>query len=155
MHREMFRILRYGGFAVHEWPARYRIIEPHVIVPFAGFIGYQWWFKLWALVGIRSEFQQGLSADEVADRNAYYVVDGLNYVPNSCYRVVWKKLEFSSRWIEQAHFDTSGSSQIRLLARMNRVIPGIGLFFRNFHESFVVLRKPPPIALTTGRHSDD
>jgi SAM-dependent methyltransferase len=155
MHREMFRILRHGGYAVHEWPARYRIIEPHIFVPFGGFIGHRWWFKLWALVGIRNEFQQGLSADEVADRNAYYFVDGLNYVPNSCCQVVWKKLGFGYRWIEQAHFETSGSALIGLLGRMNRVIPGIGWLYRNFHERFVVLSKPPLIALATSRDSDD
>jgi SAM-dependent methyltransferase len=139
--RELHRILRPGGCAVHVFPARYSLIEPHIYVPMGGVIGHRWWFKLWALMGIRNEFQKGLSADETADRNAFYFVEGLNYVPNSCYEVVWQRLGFDYKWIDQENFDTSERALVRLVGTLNRVFPFIGWANRTFHTRRVFLKK--------------
>lgn len=37
------------------------------------------WLKLWAFLGIRNEFQQGLSWKEVYQRNIGYCKTGINY----------------------------------------------------------------------------
>ncbi len=77
--REIHRVLKTGGLSIHSLPSRYRIIEPHIRVPFGGVIQAKWWLKLWALLGVRNEYQKGLPWKEVCERNAGYCKNGLNY----------------------------------------------------------------------------
>jgi SAM-dependent methyltransferase len=131
--RELHRITRPGGHAIHIFPAPYCVIEPHIYVPFGGVFGHRWWYKLWALAGVRNEFQRELSADETADRNALFFVENLNYLPNSCYETVWKKLGYEFEWIDQETFDTSERATVRMLGRLNRILPLIGWLDRTYH----------------------
>ncbi len=141
MLRELHRVMRPGGVALHFFPARYGLIEQHIYVPIGGILGHRWWYKLWALFGIRNEFQKGLSADETADRNAYYFVEGLNYVPNSCYEVLWQRLGYEYKWIDQENFDTSERPIVRMVGKLNSVFPFIGWLNRTFHARQVCLKK--------------
>jgi len=140
--RELYRVMRPGGCALHAFPARYSLIEPHIYVPWGGVLGHRWWYKMWALLGIRNEFQKGSSADEVADLNAYYFIEGLNYVPNSCYEVVWRRLGYDFEWIDQENFDTSQRRLVRGIGKLNRALPLIGWLNRTFHTRRVLLRRP-------------
>lgn len=141
MYRELHRILRPGGSSIHVFPARYALLEPHFYVPLGSFIAHRWWYLLWAALGIRNEYQQGLSSKETADRNAYFLVEALNYVPNSCYHSVWPKLGYEYQWIDQQNFDTSERQLVRLIGRINRVFPLLGWLNRNFHTRRVWLRR--------------
>lgn len=138
---ELHRIMRPGGHALHVFPARYCPIEPHIYVPLGGLLGHRCWYKLWALLGIRNEFQKGLPADETADLNAFYFVEGLNYIPNSCYEIVWQRLGYEYKWIDQENFDTSERAIVRMVGKLNRVLPLIGWLNRTFHTRRVYLKK--------------
>ena len=140
--REMYRTMRPGGCAIHIFPARYCLLEPHIYVPFGGIFAHRWWYKLWALLGIRNEYQQGLSANEIADRNAYYFVESLNYVPNSCYEVVWRQLGYKFKWMDQENFETSERAFVRMIGHLNRALPFFGWLNRTFHTRRVLLCKP-------------
>ncbi len=134
---ELHRITKSGGHHLHLFPARYRPIEGHILVPFGGFIVHRWWYKLWALLGIRNQYQKGLSADETADRNAFFAVEALNYVPNSCYRVMWKKLGFSYRFVEREFFQSHGRQVMRFLGK----IWGIPALYRTVQSRLVYLSR--------------
>jgi SAM-dependent methyltransferase len=142
--RELYRVMRPGGCAIHVIPARYSLLDGHSYVPLGGILGHRWWYKLWALLGIRNEHQQGISANEVADSNAYYFVERLNYVPNSSYEVVWPRLGYDYKWIENEHFDTSERALLRILGKLNRMLPLICWLSRTFLTRHVLLRKPVP-----------
>jgi SAM-dependent methyltransferase len=77
---ELRRVMKPGAVFLHCFPSRYIPIEPHVFVPGATVIRTHWWFMLWALLGIRNEFQHGLGPAEVAARNAKYLNTGTNYL---------------------------------------------------------------------------
>jgi len=139
--RELHRVMRPGGCAIHVFPARYSFLEQHMFVPFGGVFAHRWWYKLWALLGIRNKHQEGMSPQEVAERNAFYFVDGLNYVSNSCYEVVWDNLGYEYRWIDQENFDTSERVFVRLVGKLNQVLPLIGWLNRTFHTRRVLLKK--------------
>lgn len=141
MMRELHRVMRPGGHALHVFPARYSAIEPHIKVPLGGVFGHRWWYWIWSLLGVRNEFQEGLSAAETADRNAFYFVEGLSNVPNSCYEVVWAQLGYYYKWIDQENFDTSQRALVRAIGKVNRVLPAIGWANRTFHTRRVYLRK--------------
>ncbi len=78
--KEIYRVLKHGGASIHSLPSRYRVIEPHIKVPFAGIIHSKGWLKFWAKLGIRNEFQTGLSWNEVLERNDGYCRECVNYM---------------------------------------------------------------------------
>ena len=76
---EIHRVLKKGGATLHSLPSPYRLSEAHIKVPFGGVIQSRSWLKLWARLGVRNEFQKGLSWQETYRRNVGYCRDGLNY----------------------------------------------------------------------------
>lgn len=77
---EIKRVLKPDGVALHVFPSRYRLIEPHVLVPLATMIQEYWWLRLWAAVGIRNQFQQGMSAVETAHHNHRFLTRYTHYL---------------------------------------------------------------------------
>ena len=137
--QELLRITKPGGHGLHLIPARYMPIEGHIKVPFGGVLQHRAWYKLWASLGIRNEFQKGLSADETADHNAYFITDATRYVATSCYRVMWKAIGFEYRFAEQQFFDTHPRSSMRMIGKLGW--PAMVLY-RTFRSRILHLRKP-------------
>lgn len=80
--KEMHRVLKPGGIGFHIFPGRYVLIEPHVFVPLATLFRNRSWLYLWAMLGIRNQFQIGKSAREVCDLNYRYLNSHTNYPTN-------------------------------------------------------------------------
>ena len=114
-------------------------IEVHILVPFGGMFQHRWWYKLWASLGIRNEYQKGLSADETADYNAYFATEATRYVPTSCYRVLWKTIGFDYRFVEQEFFDSHSRSLIRAIGKLG---PPAAWLYRIFRSRIVYMHKP-------------
>lgn len=136
--QELHRITKPGGHGVHLIPARYMPLEGHIRVPFGGVIQHRWWYKLWASLGIRNKHQVGLSADETADHNAYFITDATRYIATSCYRVMWKQIGFEYRFAEQQFFDSHPRSSMRMIGKLGW--PAMVLY-RTFRSRIVHLRK--------------
>lgn len=79
--REIQRVLKPGGAFLHIFPARYKILEPHVFVPFGTVLRSRWWLKSWALIGIRNRFQRDMSAAEACAANLEFLTLHTNYLP--------------------------------------------------------------------------
>lgn len=77
---EIARVMRPGGVAIHTFPARYVPIEPHIHVPLGAAIQNYYWFLLWAVLGIRNEFQRQMNAVACAQSNLHYARTGLKYL---------------------------------------------------------------------------
>ncbi len=80
--REIHRVLKPGGISLHIFPGRYVFLEPHVFVPLATLFRNRTWLYLWALLGIRNQFQTRKTAREVADLNYQYLNAHTNYLPD-------------------------------------------------------------------------
>lgn len=76
---EIRRVLKPGGCSLHFFPARYRPIEPHVFVPFAGVFRSYGYLLFWAFFGIRNSFQQGWDFKKVARMNREYLTTRTTY----------------------------------------------------------------------------
>ena len=77
---ELHRVMRPGGVFLHSFPSRYRCIEGHIFVPMTSMFRPRWWLWLWAALGIRNEFQVGLPAAEVVERNVQFLERGTLYL---------------------------------------------------------------------------
>lgn len=141
--RELHRVMKPGAIAIHSFPGSHCLIEPHNYVPFGGVIPHYWWYRLWAGLGIRNEYQRANNCDarQSARWNAFRFVENLNYVNSAFYKVVWEEIGFEWKWLTQESFDLHHSPVIRLVGRANRVLPVFGWLFRTLFSRKVLLRK--------------
>jgi ubiquinone/menaquinone biosynthesis C-methylase UbiE len=80
---EIKRVLKPEGFSLHFFPSRYKIIETHLFIPFASTIQNYYWLLFWAYLGVRNEYQKGISARQAAERNYKYLKNNTNYLSKS------------------------------------------------------------------------
>lgn len=141
--QEIVRVLKPGGVSVHVIPAKWQVIEPHIKVPFGGlrFLKRYPYYVLWATLGIRNEFQQGLFAREVAARNYHYAHTGLNYWSSRQYKRLFNTLPITWSWEELTYMDASYKPRIRQLARLARRIPVITSLIRTLWVRILFLVK--------------
>ena len=76
---ELRRVLKPGGVGINVFPPPMRILEGHVLVPFASILRQRAWLYLWARLGIRNQFQEGLPARQVMQINHAYLRDHTTY----------------------------------------------------------------------------
>jgi len=77
---EIARVTKPDAVMLHFFPARYTPIEPHIFVPLAGFFHPRWWLLLWALLGVRNQYQHGLTAAQTVASNENFLRDMVNYL---------------------------------------------------------------------------
>ena len=77
---DVARLLKPSGCSVHIFPRRTMLIEPHIYVPLGGVVQHWLWFYVWALAGIRNEYQEHMGARDAADNNMRYCRTGLKYL---------------------------------------------------------------------------
>lgn len=134
---ELHRVMKPGGICVHMFPTRYRLIEGHIFVPLAGFFAPRWWLRLWAALGVRNQFQRGMTAAPVAVDNAWFLASQTNYM---------------SPALVDAHFgeyfDTHQGERNFLSFRRPLVaqVPGLAWLYRTLSSRVIVGRKAPGIA---------
>jgi SAM-dependent methyltransferase len=141
--REIHRVLKPGGLAIHHFPTRWYLPrEPHIYVPLANFFCPdvpRWWLKLWARLGVRNEFQQGLSDDEVVKRNVQYCRDGLWYMTCGQYERISNAVYGNCEWAMTTLIKHSDGG----FASLARKIPFLpwGFIGRHFRLALMVHRK--------------
>lgn len=138
---ELHRITRRGGRHFHIIPSPYRLVEPHIRVPLGSFISRPAWYRFWARLGFRGKFAHALSAAEAAERALLYRQQGLHYVSSAVYKVIWRRLGFDYRFVDQEYFDTHWRTGLRLVGRANRVLPVFGWLKRVFRVRHVLLTR--------------
>ncbi|MEP6991119.1 MAG: class I SAM-dependent methyltransferase, partial [bacterium] len=121
---EIHRVLKADGCTLHDFPARWRPIEAHVHVPFAGVWRSRFYLGLWARLGVRNEFQHGLAADEVTARNAAYLTTQTKYLPK---REIARHFERYFRIVRFAEslFIQHSWGRLHRLSRLAQLVPGV------------------------------
>lgn len=100
---EIARVLKPEGQAIHLFPSKWYLLgEPHMHVPLVSWFWPKvprWWLALWAMAGIRNEFQKGMTWRQVVAMNADYCSLGLAYFSRSQYeRLAPGKIHWASRF---------------------------------------------------------
>lgn len=142
--QEIARVLKPGGVTLHAFPARWRPLEPHFFVPFAGAIQARWWFTLWARLGVRNSYQRGLPASEVVDRNLAFSRDGVRYPDSRTIRREWSGcfdvVDFAER--EYVRALRSVSRVARVTHSLATIFPPVVNLYRNAHFRVILARQP-------------
>lgn len=141
---EIHRVLRYGGVAMHGFPGKWYLpVEPHIHVPL---VNWFWplpqrpWLALWAIVGIRNEYQMGLSWREVTNRNATYAREGLCYRTSRHYNAVSDRVFGNHEWAMRFAIQHSPGGAAALARRLP-LRSLTGWLTREFREGFLIQRK--------------
>lgn len=140
--RELHRITKPGGRHFHIIPSPYRLLEPHLRVPFGGVIATPGWYRFWARLGFRSPNSASVSPTEAAERAVLYFHSGLKYVSSAGYAILWRRLGYQYRFVDQEYFDTHWRGSLRTLGKLNRVVPIFGWLKRVFRVRHVLLTRP-------------
>ncbi len=136
--REIHRVLKPGGVSLHTFPGRHVPIEPHVFVPFATVIRNRTWLYLWAVLGIRNDFQVGKTASEVARLNHAYLHAHTHYPPKS--EILDKACVFSEAAFREDVFFFPGPEELKHRSRKKRLFVFLGgdRMRAWFHGTFVM-----------------
>jgi SAM-dependent methyltransferase len=125
---EIYRVLRKGGLMLHHLPGKWYLPrEPHILVPFVSWMSPhvpRWWLSLWAIFGIRNQYQKGFSWRQVVDVNTTYVKTGIDYWSHKklheCVIAVFGNCQFPNHYFIK-HADGG-------FARVARRLPVPGFF---------------------------
>ena len=139
--REIHRVLKSEGVSVHVIPAKWQIIEQHLLIPFGGLIKSYPYYYFWALLGIRTKWQKGLSAKETASRNLKYAKECLNYVGCREYQRMMSQIPFRCSWEDLAYMKASYKNNIQKLAALSEKFPVIPVLIRLFVQRVLFLQK--------------
>src|SRR5665213_28540 len=111
---EIARVLKPNGLGIHMFPAKWFLpVETHIKVPFVSWMWPNvpiWWLALWAILGVRNEFQRGMKWRNVVAVNRDYCRDGLHY---------WRVHQFRALFAE-TFGDYSDLSLLKLRVGQNR-----------------------------------
>ncbi|MDP8993365.1 MAG: class I SAM-dependent methyltransferase [Pseudomonadota bacterium] len=143
---EIKRVLKPGGLSMHVFPAKWYLpTEPHMFVPLVSWLWPhvpRWWLALWARLGIRNEFQQGLSAADVVEKNVKYSREGISYLSTRAWTRVSMRVFGNVSWPMDIYLAGVGGG----VAKIWRKLPFkrlIGLLSREMRMAFMVHRKMP------------
>jgi SAM-dependent methyltransferase len=140
---EIARVLRSDAISIHVFPSRWRPVEPHMFVPLGGRFQSFSILRLWALLGIRNNWQRGLPAAEVALANVQYCKTGISYPTAAEWRARAGRLFQSVDWAERDFIAASaGVSRISAALANVAAVPAVERLYRALHTRVLVLRRP-------------
>lgn len=141
---EIHRVLKPGGYAIHILPGRWYLpTEPHIFVPLVNWFWPRvprWWLGLFALLGIRNEFQKDMTWRQVRDSNHAYCATGLSYWSTARYREVSDRI-FGRCFYPMELFLAQPGGGFNRLARRLPFKRLLGLVSREFRMGVLVQQK--------------
>jgi SAM-dependent methyltransferase len=138
---EIHRVLKAGGVARLSFPARWRPVEGHVRVPLGGVLRHSAWLWLWALLGVRNEFQRGMGAAATVADNRRYLDEHLFYWTGPQLRSMLDVAFDEHRFNELGYLEHSRGRAHRWLLGPARACPPIAPLLRTFHVREILVRK--------------
>jgi SAM-dependent methyltransferase len=136
---EIRRVLRSGGTSLHFFPSPYLLREPHVYVPLATVIQWRPWLRFWASLGVRNEFQAGLSAREVARLNYVYLRENTTYYSRRRTLRYARSVFPRARFLEIERLSVRSSKQSGLVDAVARRFPVLMTVWSETHERALLL----------------
>lgn len=138
---ENHRVQRDNGLSMHIFPGRYTPIEGHVFVPLASIHRSYPWLYLWALLGVRNQFQKGKGAKEVAQINWRYLREQTNYPSSKAIRSLFERRFSQVEFREELFLAAAASARAKLVNRLTSALPVLLPLYRNCWNRVLVARR--------------
>lgn len=142
--REIHRVLKPGGYSMHLYPGKWYIpYEPHIYVPLLNFFyPYypKWWLSLWAILGVRNEFQKKTPWKQVVTENLKYCRTGLSYWTTQQYCKLSLRIFGNCLWPMEFYIENSSGG----FARFFKKLPFktfSGFLSREMRTAFMIQQK--------------
>lgn len=138
---ELRRILKPGGISINIFPSKYRFIEPHVKVPFAGMFQSMTYFKMWSYLGLRAKSQNRMSVDEVASFNYDLITYRTNYLSRSQLRKLLEPYFCQVLFVERYFIKHGTGKAARYLGKIIDNAPILASLYGVMHTNVLCLTK--------------
>jgi SAM-dependent methyltransferase len=136
---EIQRVLKPGGSTLHIFPSRWHILESHVFVPLASVFQSLPYLSMWAILGIRNQYQKGKTWREIAQLNADFLQTQTTYLSAQAIRehamATFGNIQFPHQNYVRHHYGKIG--QIGRLFP----IPGYSALATTFGHRAIYMRK--------------
>jgi len=142
---EIKRVLKPGGRSFHVFPARYRPMEPHILVPFATMIQSRPYLLFWSLMGFGDG--KGLSAWQTACKEHDFLKHQTRYLSKKEIRQLVEADFGNAEFVERHLWKYNGGKSgfiYRSLKRLGlqRAIPLATVLLSPFGRRAVFFAKP-------------
>lgn len=137
---QLHSLLAPGGVSLHIFPSKRVIIEPHIKVPFASWGQNRWYLLVWALMGVRNEFQKKSSVMDTWKVNVEFMKANVNYLPKKEIQEYFQSCFKEFYWAESLYVKHS-SGRLNRLPSFVRNSSFVRWFIENFHVNVLVVRK--------------
>jgi len=144
---EISRVLKADGCCLHIFPSRYKMIEPHSLVPFATVLRSYPWLYIWAALGIRNQHQRDLSIRETVDRNSRYLAGHTNYLTKAQVRQHFENSFGEVKFCEELFLKYSKRGFH--LYKLSWVFSFLPFIYSTFHSRVIAARYPRKVSART------
>ncbi|MBM3632905.1 MAG: class I SAM-dependent methyltransferase [Alphaproteobacteria bacterium] len=138
--QQIYDLLKPGGICLHFFPSKWRIVEPHIFVPFAGVFSSKTYLGFWSKLGIRNQFQKGKPWRDVQEENYNFCLNNLNYLSTGElyreFKVLFKRVEF-----REDLFIKHSKGRLQKIPKIIKALPGLAFLMRELHARTVFLQK--------------
>jgi len=142
--QEIYRVLKPSGYAMHLFPGKWYLpSEPHIYVPLANWFWPhcpKWWLMLWAMLGIRNEFQKSTDWKATYLANEQYCKQGLCYRSTKYYEDLCMEIFKNYAWPMKFYINHAPGGLNKIL----RKLPFqsiLGALSKEFRMGFLVTQK--------------
>jgi ubiquinone/menaquinone biosynthesis C-methylase UbiE len=136
---EMRRVLKPGGVCLHMFPSRLRPIESHVYVPFASIIRNYPYLLIWAMLGVKNNYQTGMNPKAIARANQTYLNTCTNYLSGREILNSFQKNGFENVcYVEDLFLKNTPNKRGRLLYKLGLKLPIMFGIYRLFWARILI-----------------
>ncbi len=151
---EIARVLRPGGYSLHFFPAGWRPLESHTLIPFGGKVHPTPLVRVWVILGFRppawarvgsgpnSGSASRTTKSEITEWYRLFFLNDVIYLSVSQIGRVCRRYFSQVEWVESEWIRATGDqSKISRIVAPYLAVPGLAALYRAFHTRALLLTR--------------
>ena len=137
---EIYRVMKPGAVSLHNFPSKWRPIEPHLFIPFGGAFRSYRYYRFWTALGIGAKFEGETDPRKLARTYTEFGQTGLCYPTGREIDAMLARCFDSVSYVTKAFLHWS-PGRSRHLYPLIKMFPFLERLFRLLHTRVVLLGK--------------